>query len=619
MKVYDLVTGEEVDLPSAAISSGRYRVTQPCLLNGEVRLSRGAILWRTGQGTALLAPEDQPNLRLPIRFSHAPGLSTAHGVVDLSIAAVVESWSPEADTTHLPSPLLPSVLRERMELIFPERDLERALATGQWDEISVRPRLDMHYVPEALPVARAKRVQASAVEHLSQHSELWARRSISGVVPSKVLARVSEDDYAIYENIVFARLLDSCAYWLNGRIAEVRAIADGQNTAMKFEKSDERHRLLVERICSLWGDAWFSEAEDTQATRETLERLAQMRSHVERLRRAGVYKRVSRSANVPIRLRPTNIFQHDRRYRELRPLWDALASANCTDRISESEHYQKITARQVAFQRFVLLLLSHALRDMGCTRTDPNSLCYRIGPWDLRIDECNGEVRLKFLACGKLIRTRTFALLLGKEEDAACRAADRSVFYAEDLMATAEIEALDQHSGLLNPFRFFSVERVRQLVERDLAEEFLDQYPPAVRRVPRMVLEELAGAAPEVFKPVGGGVVVLPFAGRSAAELVGLVSKACSGHSETEAELRYAVGLSQWLLRCRACGIVANASDVSADQRAMRLTCSSCRLATTVKTVPSKRMRSSFDGELHGFEHSGALELDLGSPGGSAI
>lgn len=613
MKVYDLVTGKEVDLPGAAIPSGRYRVTQACLLNGEIKLSRGAILWRTGQqGTASLAPEDQPNHPLPIRFAHAPGHSTVQGVVDMSIAAVVESWSPEADTTHLPSPLLPSVLRDRTELMYPEPDLERALATGQWDEISVRPRLDMHYVPETLPVARAKRVQASAVEHLSQHSELWARRSISGVVPSKVLARVSEDDYAIYENIVFARLLDSCAYWLNERIAEVRAIADGQITAMRFEKSDERHRLLIERICALWGEAWFSEAEDTQATRETLERLEQMRSHVERLRRGGVYKRVPRSANVPLRLRSTNIFQYDRRYRELRPLWDAFASASTTDRANESERYQSVAARHAAFRNYVLLLLCHALRDMGATRIPGDRLGFRVGPWDLEVDaEEVGEVRIKLLACGALLRSRTMAILLAKEAEVVCKDPNRSILYAEDLMATSAIETRDQDPGVLNPFRFFAVERIRQILEKDLSTLFLEQYPPSVGRVPRHVLGRLNEAEVDVFRPEGNKMVVLPSAKTPAAPLYKWVSDACRSHPETEAHLKYAIGLGQWLIRCRACGVHASGPDISADDRALRLVCAACRLETTLRTSPARSMRTRFLDWEAGFELCGGVEVDI--------
>jgi hypothetical protein len=612
VKVYDLVTGKEVDLPVTGIPSGRYRVTQACVFNGEVKLSRGAILWRTGEGAALLTPEDRPNLRVPIRFAHAPKRSTIHGVVDLSIAAVVESWSVEADANHLPSPLLPPVLRDRMELMAPEPEMERSLATGHWDEISARPRLDMHYVPETLPVARAKRVQASAVEHLSQHSELWARRSISGVIPAKVLARVTEDEHAIYENIVFARLLDHCAHWLNGRIAEVRAIADGQSMANDLEKSDEKHRLLRDRICSLWGKAWFSEAEDTQATRETLTRLEQMRSNVERLRRAGVYKRILRSARVPLRLRTTNIFQYDKRYRELRPLWDALISASTKDRVSESERYQSIAAKQAAFHSYALLLLCHALRDMRATRVDSTGLRYRVGPWDVQIETKDiVEVQIKVLACGKLLRTRTIVLLLAKEEETECHAPDRSVLYAEDRMTEGAIEGSKHDPSVLNPFRFFSVERVRQVLEHDFSEVFLEQYPPAVRRMPRIVRDKLTGTAPEVFRPEGEGLLVMPTAKKPEAVLYGWISGACTNHPETETQLRYAIGLSQWLTRCRACGVIANSPDVSADERALRLVCPSCRLETIVKTSPVKCMTAHFIGERNGFEFCGGVAVQL--------
>ncbi len=612
MKVYDLLTGKEVDLPSDAIPSGRYRVTEACLLNGEVKLSRGAILWRTGQGTASLAPENQPNRRVSMRFAHAPGQSTAHDVIDLSIVAVVESWSPEVDTANLPSPLLPAVLRDRMELMFPEPDLERALATGQWDEISVRPRLDMHYVPETLPVARAKRVQASAVEHLSQHSELWARRSIIGVVPSKVLTRVSEDDYVIYENVVFARLLDSCAYWLNGRIAEVRAIADGQSTAIQFEKSDERHRLLIKRICALWGEAWFSEAEGTQATRETLERLEQMRSHVERLRRAGVYKRIPPSAKVPLRLRPTNIFQYDRRYRELRPLWDAFASASTTDRASESERYQSVAARHTSFRNYVLLLLCHALRDMGATRITGTRLSFRVGPWDLKIDaEDIGEIRIQLLACGALLRSRTLVILLAKEDEAVSRDPNRSILYAEDLTTASAIESCDEDPGVLNPFRFFAVERIRQILEKDLSALFLDQYPPTVGRVPRHVLDRLSEPEVAVLSTAGDRLVVLPSAKAPAAVQYRWVSDACAGNLETASRLKYAIGLGQWLIRCRACGVNASGPDISADDRALRLVCPSCRLETTLRTSPVRSMRTRFTDWGTGFDLCGGVEVDL--------
>ena len=612
MKVYDLVTGEKVELPSTGIQSGRYRLTQNCVLNGEVKLSRGTVLWRSGEGSASLTSEDQPDIRVPVRFTYSPLKSVSRSVVDLSIAAVVDGWSVDGNLRDLPSPILPSVLREHMEMMRPEPDLEQALASGQWDEVSVRPRLDMHYVPETLPVARAKRVQASAVEHLSQHSELWARRSISGVIPAKVLARVSEDDHAIYENIVFARLLDGCARWLDGRISEVRAIKDGQRIAMQLEKGDERHRLLTSRICALWGRAWFSEAEDSHATLDTLDRLERMRAHVERLRRSGVYTRIPRSARVPIALRPTNIFQYDKRYRELRPFWDALVNARAREKISESVRYEVLAARQAAFLRYVLLLILYALRDMGATEVGSSGRQHRVGPWDLEIDaERPGEVRIMIRSRGKLLQERALVLLLTKEDEVVCRDPNRSLFYAEDLMAGGSITDEDQDPRVLNPFKFFAVERVRQVLEHDFCRIFLAQYPSAADRVPAGIRDKLSGLAGFVFKPHGDRLLVLPSSNISVSKLYGWVSDACVSHPEADAQLRYAIGLGQWLVRCRSCGVNASEKDMSADELALRLVCPKCRLETTVKTLPARSMTSHYVGGRSGFEFCGGVEVKL--------
>lgn len=615
MKVYDLVTGERVDLPSTAIQSGRYRLTQNCILNGDVKISQGTVLWRSGEGTASLTSEDQPEIRVPVNFIYLPFKPTSRSVVDLSIAAVVDGWSVDGNASDLPSPILPSVLRDRMEMMHPEPDLEQALASGQWDEVSVRPRLDMHYVPETLPVARAKRVETSAVAHLSQHSELWARRSISGVIPAKVLARVSEDDHAIYENIVFARLLDGCARWLDGRISEVRAIKDGKRIAMQLEKGDERHRLLTSRICALWGKAWFSEAEDSHATLDTLDtldRLERMRAHVERLRHSGVYMRIPRSARVALALRSTNIFQYDKRYRELRPFWDALVNAKAREKISESVCYEALAERQAAFLRYVLLLIRYALRDMGASEVGSAGRQHRVGPWDLEIDaEHTGEIRIMILSSKKLMQERTLVPLLTKEDEVVCRDPNRSLFYAEDLVAADSIADEDQDPRVLNPFKFFAVERIRKILEHDICRIFLAQYPPVVDRVPAGIRDKLIGLAGCVFKPHGDKLLVLPSSSTPSSILYGGVSDACASHPEVGAQLRYAIGLGQWLVKCRSCGVAASEEDMSADERALRLVCPSCRLETQVKTSPARSMTSHYAGGLSGFKFCGGVGVQL--------
>lgn len=283
-----------------------------------------------------------------------------------------------------------------------------------------------------------------------------------------------------------------------------------------------------------------------------------------------------------------------------------------TDRAKESERYQSVAARHAAFRNYVLLLLFHALRDIGATRILGARLSFRVGPWDLDVDaEEFGEVRIKLLACGALLRSRTLAILLAKEDELVCRDPNRTTLYAEDLTTASAIEGCDEDPGILNPFRFFAVERIRQILEKDLSTLFLEQYPPAVGRVPRRVLDRLSEAEVDVFRPEGDRMVVLPSAKAPAAVQYRWVSDACAGHPETESRLKYAIGLGQWLIRCRACGVIASGQDISADERALRVICPACRLETTLRTSPARSMRTRFLDWGTGFDLCGGVEVDL--------
>jgi len=249
---------------------------------------------------------------------------------------------------------------------------------------------------------------------------------------------------------------------------------------------------------------------------------------------------------------------------------------------------------------------------MGATRITGTRLSFRVGPWDLKIDaEDIGEIRIQLLACGTLLRSRALVILLAKEDEAVSRDPNRSILYAEDLTTASAIESCDEDPGVLNPFRFFAVERLRQILEKDLSALFLDQYPPTVGRVPRHVLDRLSEPEVAVLSTAGDRLVVLPSAKAPAAVQYRWVSDACAGNLETASRLKYAIGLGQWLIRCRACGVNASGPDISADDRALRLVCPSCRLETTLRTSPVRSMRTRFTDWGTGFDLCGGVEVDL--------
>lgn len=89
MKVHDLISGSEVELPTTGVHSGRYRLSKACILNGNVQLSAGSILWRVGAGSARFSPKENPDQGVTVRFMCPSDRAEASNVVEQAIAAVI--------------------------------------------------------------------------------------------------------------------------------------------------------------------------------------------------------------------------------------------------------------------------------------------------------------------------------------------------------------------------------------------------------------------------------------------------------------------------------------------------------------------------------------------------
>ncbi len=59
-----------------------------------------------------------------------------------------------------------------------------------------------------LPTEAVRIIDNNTLQHISSHSELWSDIDEYGIKPSKLLTRTYEDNYGIYENIVFGKTID---------------------------------------------------------------------------------------------------------------------------------------------------------------------------------------------------------------------------------------------------------------------------------------------------------------------------------------------------------------------------------------------------------------------------
>lgn len=62
---------------------------------------------------------------------------------------------------------------------------------------------------EVLPVETVKLINNKTLNHIATHSELWDDITSDGIKPLKLMTKVYQDNYCIYENMVFARTIDS--------------------------------------------------------------------------------------------------------------------------------------------------------------------------------------------------------------------------------------------------------------------------------------------------------------------------------------------------------------------------------------------------------------------------
>ena len=59
-----------------------------------------------------------------------------------------------------------------------------------------------------LPVESVHVINNRSISHLSQHTELWGNITEEGLKPKKLMSLTHEEDYKLYENIAFARLIN---------------------------------------------------------------------------------------------------------------------------------------------------------------------------------------------------------------------------------------------------------------------------------------------------------------------------------------------------------------------------------------------------------------------------
>jgi len=573
MMFLDRLTGGKLNRLPDTLLPGRYYVLMPLLVNGHSRLQPGELLSDDGSGVLRTHDTESEVLAIDQADSNQADSDLA-GEAIISIAGKV-AHTHDANV----SPMLPAEMVAQCALEELERDLAVVLRGGHLHSISDRARRDLRYDDLVAPVARARRLATSALSHLASHSDCWQQRTLSGVRPRKVLARFSEDDYAIYENRLYKRLLDRLDRHLQRRLARIRGVNSRLERALEFQDSERTHFRLRQEICRLWGESYLDDKAGMQleAGKRALSDLESQLRAIRGLKQRGLYSLVPPGSVVPAQIHRTNILNHDPHYRHLPPLWANLKDDREDRLLPPEERLARQQQLQMAYVIYVGLVIRRAVERYGLRRLDGNFVFSWAGrSFVLRRDVHDWVVSQPEVSTLRIVPIAWFGASINISESLE---PGRIVCWPGVPIDVASPQYLP-----VSPLDLYVVERVGKLIDEWMLRQLLQGHGRKLGPLPTPV-KKLTEAWPEQFESISSTHVRLlaPLDAQKAAEL----KASLKGSANSQVEGAVGDAIEEISALAQLCGHPVRFE--RGQQQDFYCQCGTCHANWSLKTIGNKR------------------------------
>lgn len=169
---------------------------------------------------------------------------------------------------------------------------------------------------DVLPVENARVLNQNTLLHLANHSQLVSNITNKGVKPRKLLTRIYEDDYAIYENIVFCNYIDEVLFIINSNRKILNSLLYA-NDIMQFNLLEKANHLKYFLALGKLHTGYIRDySQYLLLSKEMLTDLSSLSRLIHPRLNKPIYKKNShRNAFLP--LKKTNIFIAQKDYRQV--------------------------------------------------------------------------------------------------------------------------------------------------------------------------------------------------------------------------------------------------------------------------------------------------------------
>ncbi|MBQ8394016.1 MAG: DUF2357 domain-containing protein [Clostridia bacterium] len=178
---------------------------------------------------------------------------------------------------------------------------------------------------QILPVESVHVINNRSVAHLSQHTELWGNITEEGLKPKKLMTLTHEEDYKIYENVAFVRLVDALLSFTRKNIQILKDVIYSCQP-MHFNLLERTNHLMYFLAIGKLHVGYVRVQDKYQTSHERcLAKLLFVEKTLREKLHSPVY-RFCKKDHSKIVLKKTNIFRLQKDYRQVYVLLKRFAS-----------------------------------------------------------------------------------------------------------------------------------------------------------------------------------------------------------------------------------------------------------------------------------------------------
>ncbi len=175
-------------------------------------------------------------------------------------------------------------------------------------------------VTNVLPVEAVRVMNNATMVHISQHTELWGNVTKEGLKPRKLMTLAHEEEYKIYENVLFVRLIDTLLAFVRKNVRQLKDILYSCQP-LRFNLLERtNHLMYFLAIGKLHVGYAHAQDEYRQVHQRCLEKLLFIDKTLRARLHVPVY-RVCRKDTSRLTLKKTNVFRLQKDYRQVYALW----------------------------------------------------------------------------------------------------------------------------------------------------------------------------------------------------------------------------------------------------------------------------------------------------------